>query len=131
VRGQQKLFETAQWYDYLLGFTVTVVLSYIGSRIVPALGFFTIFLAPIAGMVIAEAARFTVRNRRSKRLFQLIAVAAVLGSLPILLMTALTVLGLMSRGGLGLLLGLVWQGLYTFIVTSTVYYRMSGIQMRA
>jgi hypothetical protein len=131
VRGQQKLFETAQWYDYLLGFTVTVVLSFIGSRIVPALGFFTIFLAPIAGMVIAEAARFSVRNRRSKRLFQLIAVAAALGSLPILLMTALTVLGFMSRGGLGLLLGLVWQGLYTFIVTSTVYYRMSGIRMRA
>jgi hypothetical protein len=131
VRGQQKLFETAQWYDYLLGFTVTFVLSFIGSRIVPALGFFTIFLAPIAGMVIAEAARFIVRNRRSKRLFQLIAVAALLGCLPLLLTTALTVLGFMSRGGLGLLLGLVWQGLYTFIVTSTVYYRMSGIQMRA
>jgi hypothetical protein len=131
VRGQQKLFDTAQWYDYLLGFTVTVVLSFIGSRIVPVLGFFTIFLAPIAGMVIAEAARFTVRNRRSKRLFQLITVAAALGSLPILMMTALSVLAFMSRGGLGLLLGLVWQGLYTFIVTSTVYYRMSGIQMRA
>jgi hypothetical protein len=131
VRGQQKLFETAQWYDYPLAFIVTAILSFIGSRIVPALGFFTIFLAPIAGMIIAEAARFIVRNRRSKRLFQLIALAAALGSLPILLMIGLTALGLISRGGVGLLLSLVWQALYTFTVTSTVYYRMSGIRMRA
>jgi hypothetical protein len=82
-------------------------------------------------MIIAEAARFIVRNRRSKKLFQIIAAAAALGSLPILLMIGLTALGLLSRGGVGLLLSLVWQALYTFTVTSTVYYRMSGIRMRA
>jgi hypothetical protein len=130
VRGQQKVFNTAQWYDYLSAFIVSSILSYIGSRIVPALGFFTIFIAPIAGVIIAEIIRFTVRRRRSKQLFQLTAAATALGSLPLLLLIAISTLSLISRGGLGLLLSLVWQGLYTFTVTSTVYYRLAGINVR-
>ena len=30
VRGQQKLFETAQWYDYVIVFIVVGVLSFLG-----------------------------------------------------------------------------------------------------
>lgn len=126
VRGQQKIFDTAQWYDYPLAFTMALVLSYIGSRIIPALGFFSIFLAPVAGVIIAEAARAVVRRRRSKRLSQVIAAAAALGSLPILLLAGL---GILMSGSPGGLLSLVWQGVYTFVVTSTVYYRFSGIRM--
>ena len=130
VRGQQKVFNTALWYDYLSAFLVGSLLSYLGSRIVPALGFFTIFIAPIAGVIIAEVIRFIVRRRRSKQLFQLTAAATALGSLPLLLLIAISTLSLMSRGGIGLLLSLVWQGLYTFTVTSTVYYRLAGINVR-
>jgi len=130
VRGQQKVFNTALWYDYLSAFIVGSLLSYLGSRIVPALGFFTIFIAPIAGVIIAEVIRFLIRRRRSKQLFQLTAAATALGSLPLLLLIAISTLSLMSRGGFGLLLSLVWQGLYTFTVTSTVYYRLAGINVR-
>ena len=130
VRGQQKVFNTALWYDYLSAFIIGSLLSYLGSRIVPALGFFTIFIAPIAGVIIAEVIRFIVRRRRSKQLFQLTAAATALGSLPLLLLIAISTLSLMSRGGIGLLLSLVWQGLYTFTVTSTVYYRLAGINVR-
>jgi hypothetical protein len=130
VRGQQKVFETAIWYDYLLAFVVSGVLSYIGSRVVPVLGFFTIFIAPIAGVIIAEATRFVVRRRRSKRLYQLATLATALGSLPLLLLIMISALALITQGGLGLLLGLLWQGLYTFTVTSTVYYRLAGINVR-
>lgn len=131
VRGQQKVFNTALWYDYLSAFIIGSLLSYLGSRIVPALGFFTIFIAPIAGVIIAEIIRFIVRRRRSKQLFQLTAAATALGSLPLLLLIAISTLSLMGQGGFGLLLSLVWQGLYTFTVTSTVYYRLAGINVRA
>src|SRR3990172_8784093 len=60
VRNQQKGFETAQWYDYLLAFSVGIILSYIGSRLVSYLGFFTLFVAPIAGVIISEALRLSI-----------------------------------------------------------------------
>jgi hypothetical protein len=129
VRGQQKTFETAQWFDYPLAFTLAAVISGIGSYIIPQLGFFTIFLSPVAGVIIAEVARYVVRRRRSKRLFQLTAAAAALGSLPMLLFFGLSALMLTLNGAPGGLLNLIWQAVYTFTVTSTVYYRLSGIRM--
>jgi len=130
VRSQQKLFDTTQWYDYITSFAVAGLLSFIGSRFIPMLGFFTIFLAPVAGVVIAEAVRFVVRRRRSKRLTQLTATATVLGSLPILLLTLIPMLALLFQGGFGLLLNVVWQVVYTFMATSTVLYRMGGIRVK-
>jgi hypothetical protein len=120
VRGQQKIFDTAQWYDYPLAFGIVLVLSFLGSRAILFLpiGFLTIFLAPIAGIIIGEVARFVIRRRRSKRLFQLITVAAVLGSIPSLLQAIF----------FGSLFIIIWQGVYLILMTSTVYYRMSGIK---
>src|SRR3989304_6573298 len=131
VRNQQKSFETAEWYDYLLAFGVAITLSYIGSRLVRYLGFFTLFVAPIAGVIIAEAIRLAIRRRRSKRLFQVSALAVALGGLPVLLQLVIIVLSLFSGGsiGFGFVLPLIWQGVYFFIVTSAVYYRLAGIRI--
>jgi hypothetical protein len=96
---------------------------------VPVVGFFTIFLAPIAGIVIAEAVRFIVRRRRSPRLYKLTAIAIVIGSLPTLLIYLLSIIPYLSQGGFGVLLGAVWQGLYVFMATTTAYYRLSGIKI--
>ena len=128
VRGQQKIFETAQWYDYILVFLISLILSYVGSRIVTFIGFFTIFLAPVAGVVIAEACRLAVRKRRSNRLFLLAAVASVLGALPVVLIAVAG--ALFSGRGFYNLLGLLWLGIYLFFVPSTIYYRMHGISIR-
>ena len=129
IRGQQKVYDTTEWYDYLTSFIIASLLAFIGSRLVPIVGFFTIFLAPIAGIVIAEAVRFIVRRRRSPRLYKLTAIAIVLGSLPTLLIYLLTIIPYLSQGGFGVLLGAVWQGLYVFMVTTTTYYRLSGIKI--
>ena len=130
VRSQQKIFDTTQWYDYITSFFVASLLSLIGSRLIPMLGFFSIFLAPLAGIVIAEAVRLVVRRRRSKRLTQLTALATVLGSLPVLLLTLIPMLALLTQGGFGYLLSLVWQVVYTVMATSTVLYRMGGIRVK-
>ncbi len=127
VRGQQKVFDTAQTTDFAVGGVIALVLSFLGSLIAGVMGFFTIFLAPIAGVVIAEAVRWAVRRRRSRLLFQISAGAAAVGSLPLLL---LGLAPLLFGGGLGGILGLIYRGLYTVLVTSTVYYRLGGIEIR-
>ncbi len=108
VRGQQKIFDTAQWIDYPLAFVVAGVLSFFGSLIASYLGFFTIFIAPVAGVVVAEAVRWVVRRRRSRLLYQIAAGGAIAGALPILLM--------------GLLPALFWRrsprSIFTFVARS-------------
>jgi len=126
IRGQQKQFDTATWIDYPLTIVIAGVLAYIGSRIVPIVGFFTIFLAPIAGVIIAEAIRLIIRKRRSKRLFITATIAAGIGSaLPLLGI----LISMLAGGGFGALWGLIWQGVYTFTIITTVYYRLSGIRL--
>ena len=126
VRGQQKVFETAQSFDPVIGFAIALVLSFLGSYIARIMGFFIVFIAPIIGLGITAVIRYAVKRRRSRLLFQVSTAGAVLGSLPFLL---IGLLGLLS-GGIGLsILSLVWQGLYTFLIGTTVYYRLSGIQI--
>lgn len=127
VRNQQKIFATAVWYDYLFTALIAGILGYLGSLLVRYVGFFTLFLAPIAGMVIAEAIRAAVRRRRSKRLFQLAALSAALGSLPILIMLLLA--AFLGGSAPRFLLSIVWQGLYLVMMVSSLYYRLSGIQI--
>lgn len=126
VKSQNKVFDTSRWYDYPLVFFIASILAYVGIRFVPYLHFFTIFVAPIVGVIISEAIRAVLRKRRSINLFRTAAVGAAIGCLPELL---LTLIGLLA--GLGALLPLVWQLLYAFTITSTIYYRLSGIQMRS
>lgn len=120
VRGQQKAFETAELQDLPLAFVTAVVISFLGSLIAGAMGFFVIFIAPIAGTFIAEAARFVTRRRRSQRLFQIVAAGAVIGALPWLLRSLL----------FGALLTALWQGVYLVTATSSAFYRMKGIFLK-
>ncbi len=121
VRGQQKAFETAQRQDAPLAFMVSALISFLGSLIAGYMGFFVIFIAPIAGTLVAEAARFITRRRRSERLFQMVAAGALLGA-AIWVVRDLLALRFSFR--------LVWQGVYLVTVTSTAYYRMKGIFLK-
>jgi drug/metabolite transporter (DMT)-like permease len=126
VRSQQKTFDTATSIDYLLAVGIAGILAFIGSLIVSRIGFFTIFLAPVAGIVIAEAVRRAIRRRRSKRLFQATAAATAIGGLlPLLSVLAFTGLSV----GIGGLFFIIWPIVYTVLVTSTVYYRLAGISL--
>jgi hypothetical protein len=127
VRGQQKVFITAQWVDYLLGFLVAGFLSTIASGLVALAsgiaGLFSWFLvaagAPAAGIAIAEALRWVTRRHRAKSLFITIIVAVVLGALPVALFD-LIILDIF---------GLIFQAIYLFIAIPVIYYRISGIHL--
>lgn len=126
VRGQQKTFNTAVWYDYLTSGIAAVVLSFIGSQFIPQLWFFTLILSPMAGVIIAEVCRTLIRKRRSKSLYQTIAAATALGAAPYFLMSLLTLVS----GNLNGIFSFALHALYLFLVTSTVYYRLSGINLK-
>jgi hypothetical protein len=123
VRGQQKVFDTSEWWDYPMAFFLAAILSAIGSFLAGMFGFFVIFLAPVAGMGIAEVVRFAVRRRRSPQLFLMAAIGAALGAAPAILLALLPIL----MGSRFSLIGLVWQGVYIVTVTTSVYYRLRGI----
>jgi len=137
MKNQQKVFDNAAWYDFPLAMVIAGGISYVGSQAAGLMGFFTFFIAPVVGVIIAEAVRWVVRRRRSRLLFRLVALATLLGSLPRVLIMLLAIIGasgLLGYGGAGFrggfLFGLLWPLVYSFLVTSTVYYRISGIQIR-
>jgi hypothetical protein len=128
VRGQQKIFETAQWMDFPLACGLALILAFLGSFLAQAMYFLIIFVAPIVGTIIAEVVRVVVRRRRSKRLFQAVAISAALGSLPLpLLRLGIILLSSVTLQGY---IVLIWYGLYTFLTVSTAYYRLAGINVK-
>jgi len=126
VRGQQKIFNTAQWYDYPLVILIAGGLALIGSLLVSFVGFFTLFIAPIVGVVIAEVIRWVTRRRRSWWLSRATLIATVAGGL---LLPAVNLLGTLLGGGFSLW-GLIWAGAYVLLCSSAMYYRLTGIQIR-
>jgi len=124
-----KIFETARWWDYPLAFITAGVLSYLGSLVAGLFGFFTILIAPVAGMIIAEAVRFVVRRRRSKLLPVLAAVATVLGGVFVPLVSLILTFSMIGLQAGGSLFGLLWPAVYAVLAASAVYYRLKGIRI--
>ncbi|HSQ27402.1 MAG TPA: hypothetical protein VLM80_09785 [Anaerolineales bacterium] len=125
MRGQQKIFETAITQDYVIGILIALALGYIGGLIATRISFFVIFLAPFAGGIIAEAVRKVIQRRRSKKLFQAVTTAAVIGGI----ISAIPLLLGLLFGSINLF-GIIWMSVYLVLMTSALYYRLAGIQIR-
>ncbi len=141
VRGQQKIFETAQTMDYIAGALIAFVLSLIGSMACYFLGlfnswfgFFVIFIAPFVGTIVAEGTRRVIKRRRGRQLFRFLTAAAFAGALPPLLLDLVPFLFSIGSGSLLAatfrILPFVWKIVYIFTFTSAVYARLTGIQIR-
>jgi hypothetical protein len=125
------VFDTSEWYDYPAAVVIGGFLSFLGSLLAARLGFWSLFLAPGAGVLIAEIVRAVTRRRRGRRLYMASAAAVVIGSLPLLLQFLLFgLLGTLSGGSAFSLFGVLWQGYYTIAVSTSFYTRLSGIQLR-
>jgi hypothetical protein len=128
VRGQQKVFETAKTADYILAPLVAGGLSFLGSLVVPWIGFFTIFLAPIVGTGIGEIISRITGRRRSKRLFYITTGAVLVGALFITLASLLT--SMVYTGFYAYrLIPMIYQIVYALMCAGSVFYRLSGIRM--
>jgi MFS family permease len=98
---------------------VALPLALIASAIIPGIGWLTIFVAPFAGTLIAEAVRLVTRKRRGRWLPIVVSLCIIAGGLP-------TILG----GLLGLSLtssflgSVIWQVVYLALAVSSAYYRI-------
>lgn len=127
VSQHKKIFDTALWYDYLIGPGTIFILSLIASGLIAFvasfIGLYMIFVAiAIAGGAGVFLSNITLRvtgKRRSKPLFMACAAGAALGAIPIGLF-------LLFTGGI---LPAISIGIYAVVATSTVYTRLAGIQL--
>jgi DNA-directed RNA polymerase subunit RPC12/RpoP len=128
VRQQQKIFDTSKPLDYLWGFLIAAVISFLGSLLTSAIGFFTFLLAPAAGVAVAEVVRAVTKKRRGKKLFRIVAAGVILGGLPLILVSLLNFIASLSMGSFNLfgLLPLAYKVLYLFLAVPSAYYRLSG-----
>jgi uncharacterized membrane protein YeaQ/YmgE (transglycosylase-associated protein family) len=101
---------------------LAILASLIGSRF----GFFTLIVAPVVGLIIAEAVRAVVQKRRSKPLVWTATVSTFLGALLLSLNSILIVL---LGGNPAGLLAMVWPLLFAFLAASSVYTRLAGIRL--
>lgn len=137
VREQQKKFDTAEWYDYIVAFIVAAIGSAIASGLILVVsGFFfgllVLFIAPGAGAFIGNIVLRFIKNRRSRQLFLTAAVGMVAGALPALLLISLpALLGVLAGGirALGSLLPAIWEVVYLFMAVPAAYTQISGIKI--
>jgi len=136
IRGQQKIFDTATWYDFPVAIGLAILLSVIGSLVTTVLGFFIVLLAPLAGIGISEVVRIALHHRRNRALFKLVGVAVFVGGMLTAIPSLFLAISAIVSGGASLalagtyLFSLLWPLLYAILAASSCYYRLSGIQLR-
>ncbi len=136
IRDLQKNYYTITLLDYIIAFIVALPLSIIAAYLVGFLGFFVIFVAPVAGTLIGRIVFWAVRRRRGRWLAHLVGATVVLGAIiaqagPFLLSVAMALLlspeQIAAAGGMTSLLlrgggSLIWTGFYAFLAAGAAYY---------
>ena len=137
VRQQQKVFDTAQWRDYIVAFVVAAVGSAIASYLVMLVsriffGLIVVFLAPAAGALIGNLVLSATGRRRSRMLFTTAAVGVVVGALPAIVRVSVPALLMLLGGGFSGIVGLlpaIWEVVYLFLAVPAAYTRISGLRL--
>ncbi len=131
VNAQQRAFyaDFRSSY-YLIAAIVALPLSLAAGWLIPQLGWYTIFLGPVVGGGIAEAARWAIGRRRGEYTWLVVCGSIFVGTLPTLLLSLLLFLGLVA-GVPGLLASLVgglvrflWIGVYLLTAMGAAYARL-------
>lgn len=137
VRDQQKVFDTAEPKDYLIGGIIAFALGLIGSfadQLIPVLpSYITAFIVGAAfGKLICTAVRAAVNKRRSEKLTLLVVICAGVGGiLPRLIGINVSITyyigaGMVMMGLMQILLNL----LYVLVLCFTIWSDMSGMIFR-
>ncbi|MGD8966362.1 MAG: hypothetical protein PVI07_02530 [Anaerolineae bacterium] len=131
VNAQQRVFYAGfRPGDYLIAAVVALPLSLVAGWLTPQLGWYAIFLGPIVGGGIAEAARWATRRRRGQYTWLVVCGCVVFGALPALILSLLSLVGLLAGTpgllaySLGGIMRLVWAGVYLLTATGAAYARL-------
>jgi len=112
VREQQSVFYDNRPMDYPIAAVVSLLLGFAGALGAWLLGWLIIFLAPLAGGLIAETVRWAVRRRRGRYLAVICSAGVVVGA------------GLVALGFVRGLWGFIWLGVYVVMAVGTILARL-------
>jgi hypothetical protein len=130
IRVQQRVFETARWYHFVIAFAVSGFLAWVGSLVIGFLGLFVILLAPLAGVAVGGILQRILRGHHSRYMPVAAGLGAALGCLPqVLLPLLLLVLEGGSRGIAGGLLSLVFPLAYAVLMIGALVTSLRGIRL--
>lgn len=131
VNAQQRAFYSGfKSSYYLVAALVALPLSLVAGSVVPRLGWYAILLGPVVGGGIAEAARWAVRRKRGEYTWLVVCGCIVVGALPMLTLSLLSVMGVLGgtpralaplAGGL---LRLLWLAVYLSTAVGAAYTRL-------
>lgn len=131
VNAQQRVFYADfRTRFYVIAALVALPLSLVAGWLIPQLGWYVIFLGPVVGGGIAEAARWAIGRRRGQYTWLVVCGSIVVGALPTLLLSLLSFLGLVARapGVLASLMGgimrFLWLGIYLLTAVGAAYARL-------
>lgn len=112
VRQQQAGFYNIRALDYVAAAVVSPVLGLAAALLTGTVGWLTLFLAPIAGGLIAETVRWAARRRRGRYLWLICGAGILLGTGVVALLFARS------------LWAFLWLGAFTALAIGTVYARL-------
>jgi hypothetical protein len=125
VRAQQRTYyDDFGLQQYGIAAAVALPLAILAGWIVPRLGWFTLFLGPVTGTVIARAVRWALRRKRGEMTWLVVCGAiAIGGAIPV---AQQAILPLLAPGGtvswsIGLLLSLLWAAVYVATAAGAAY----------
>jgi hypothetical protein len=136
IRGQQKIFETTRQIDLPVAFVMSAVAMVAATAILRYLSYWGLFVAPVAGGIVAEIIRWIIRRRRNQHLPLVAAIGAGIGVIGFLGYLIVTNLGLsFTSSGIdwailgGILPSLIWPVAHGVLMISAIYYRLKGIRL--
>ena len=127
IQTQQKVFYTDfRPAHYLVAAAVALPLALIAGWLVPIGWLYVLVLGPLAGGAIANLAHRAIRRRRGQYTWLVVCGCIVVGALPKLLLSLLSILGsvlLPENAGYitGGLMGLLWGVIYLVAAAGAAY----------
>jgi hypothetical protein len=130
VQAQQQVFYTGfRPTYYLVVAAVALPLALVAGWLIPSLGWYAIILGPLVGVGISEAGRWAIQRRRGQYTWLVVCGCIVLGALPRLVLSLVSLLTLAGNpaGGAyyaGGLMRLVWTIVYVVAAVGAAYARV-------
>lgn len=140
IKEQQKVFDTSETKDYIIGGAIALVLGYVGSQIEERLSVYLysilagLILGALAGKLICFLVRKAVQGRRSRLLAIIVTAAAGIGAAAPRLYIQYFYGSLMIAGGgaafMAWLPQLIMALIFPIALCATIWMDMNGIILK-